>query len=246
MLYTVGAWWNVAWYDGDVSFEVGASIAICDDNGLCAVGDVVDTEIELVTGTEVEHWFVGDAITDNCCCCCCCGDLLFGLRLFSCMLLGNEERECISILDAFDCIGKDCGRGGFLIFCCEFIKFLATSFSFAVDCWRSKYDWTAFFWNALSAGFGTRVVLLGSRKVYFWLYGFAEFGLFCCRSNSLILSATDCQLLLLPFCCDLKNETVELVKFQTVDHAFEHLLGWCTCLTITCTNSGLCVCTYRK
>ncbi len=122
---------------------VDDSVAVC-DNGLCEEGDVVDTVSELLNVADVEHWFVGDVITDNCCCCC-CGDLLFGLRLFNCMLFGNEERECITIFDAFDCIGRDCGRGGFLIFCCELIKFLATSFSFAVDCCRSKYDCTAFF-----------------------------------------------------------------------------------------------------
>lgn len=145
-------------------------------------------------------------------------------------LLGNDERACeIDGIDVFVLVtGSDCGRivtlFVLLVLPLIWLALLWLVFPFVfpfericsllpvdICCWRSKYDWTAFFCSAFSAVLDTRVVLLGSRYVYFWLFMLLPlllllllwFWLVCCRSSSLMRSATDCQLCTL--CGDLQE-----------------------------------------
>lgn len=164
------------------------------------------------------------------CCCWCCAESWVVILMICDNLFGNDERDgdcskfAIELLVLFT--GNDCGRtvGTADPMPTEFILLFDAPFPFSIDersdslltaggsdvcCWRSKYDWTAFFWNAFSVIFETRVVLLGSKYVNFWLWLLLIRLLFCTlllllffevirvefwRSNSLMRSATDCQL----------------------------------------------------
>lgn len=144
-------------------------------------------------------------------------------------LFGNEERDgdcsrfAIELFVLFT--GNDCGRtvGAADPMPIELMLLFDAPFPFSIDvrseslpmaggsevcCCRSKYDCTAFFWNAFSVILETRVVLLGSKYVNFWFWLLLMLLMFCtllllllgvnrvefCLSNSLMRSATDCQL----------------------------------------------------
>lgn len=87
-------------------------------------------------------------------------------------LVGSEERDWAIICSWFAVLvsGNDCGRAELGGFAAGLLLGRVTSFGVGFwcwycccCCWRSKYDCTAFFWNAFSAVFGIRVVFVGSK-----------------------------------------------------------------------------------
>lgn len=129
-------------------------------------------------------FFIAASAAWSCCCCWCWAESCVVILIICDNLFGNDERDgdCRRFTSELFVLftGNDCGRtvGAADPTPMELMLLFDAPFPFSIDvrseslpavggsdvcCWRSKYDCTAFFWNAFSVIFETRVVLLGSK-----------------------------------------------------------------------------------